>query len=321
MNASPSGSGITLQQLAYFLSAVETGSLSAAAERHFIAQPSLSEQIRRLERQLGVKLFERTNRSLILTEAARALVPHAQRTLASARASVDAVAPVRELTGGTITFGTFSTGNHLFHADLVEQFQRLHPDVATRLVSANSVRIAEEVREGRIECAVVALPVDDRGLDVDPLAWSPETVYLSRDPNRTRHPKTPEELARARLVLPEIMWGDTDPTRLRLLLTAQRSGHTITPHIEVDSPASALELAARGVADTVVTYTLAYELGMLEDLHHCSLEPRLREDFGIIKRRHSDLSPGAEVLVGLTRALLSELPETGSATARGHAAR
>lgn len=313
MDTPPSHSGITLQQLAYFLSAVETGSLSAAAERHFIAQPSLSEQIRRLERHLGVTLFERTNRQLILTEAARALLPHAERTLASARASVDAVAPVRELTGGTITFGTFSTGSHLFHADLVEQFHRLHPDVVLRLMSANSVHIAEEVREGRIECAVVALPINDRGLDVDPLEWSPETVYLSRDPERTRQPKTPEQLAAARLVLPEITWGDTDPTRLRLLLTAQRAGHTIRPHIEVDSPASALELAARGVADTVVTYTLAHQLGMLDELHHCPLEPRLRENFGFIRRRSSDLSPGAEVLVGLTRALLRDLPESGPA--------
>lgn len=313
MNASPVDSGITLQQLAYFLSAVETGSLSGAAERHFIAQPSLSEQIRRLERQLGVTLFVRTNRSLILTDAARTLVPHAERTLTSARASVDAVAPVRELTGGIVTYGTFSTGSHLFHADLVERFHGLHPGVGVRLVSANSARIAEEVREGRIECAVVALPVDDRGLDMTPVEWSPETVYLSSDPGRTRRAKTMAELAQARVVMPEIMWGDTDPTRLRLLHAAQRSGLTITPHIEVDSPASALELAARGVADTIVTYTLAHHLGLLGALHHCSLDPQLREDFGIITRRHSDLSPAAEVLVGLTRTLLSELPEDGRA--------
>ena len=75
---------ITLQQLQYFLSAVEHGSLSAAAEAHFIAQPSLSEQIRRLENQLGAALFVRTNRKLILTEAAQMLIPHAQRTLAAA---------------------------------------------------------------------------------------------------------------------------------------------------------------------------------------------------------------------------------------------
>jgi len=72
---------ITLQQLRYFLSAVEHGSLSAAAAAHFIAQPSLSEQIRRLEQQLGISLFIRTNRKLILTDAARTLIPYAERAI------------------------------------------------------------------------------------------------------------------------------------------------------------------------------------------------------------------------------------------------
>jgi DNA-binding transcriptional LysR family regulator len=55
--------------------------LSAAAEEHFIAQPSLSEQIRRLEGQLGINLFIRTNRKLILTDAARTLIPYAERAI------------------------------------------------------------------------------------------------------------------------------------------------------------------------------------------------------------------------------------------------
>lgn len=303
---------LTLQQLEYFLSSVRTGSLSAAAEEHFIAQPSLSEQIRRLERQLDVSLFVRTNRKLILTDAGKALVPHAERTLEAAQACVDAVAPVRDLTGGTVAFGTFSIGKYLFQADLVEAFQRRHPDVSVRLVASNSVQIADEVREGRLECAVVALPINDRGLEVEPLKWSPETVYLSAFPERTQQPMTMERLTEARLVIPEILWGDADPTRLRLLLNAQRSGHSVNIHLEVESPASALELAARGIADTVLTYTLAHELGTLDSLSYCSLQPAMRENFGIIRRKGADISPAASVLIDLTKQLLNDLPETGS---------
>lgn len=302
---------VTLQQLAYFLSAVRTGSLSAAAEEHFIAQPSLSEQIRRLERQLEVTLFIRTNRNLIVTDAGKALVPHAERTIDAAQACVDSVAPVRDLTGGTVAFGTFSTAKYLFQSDLVEAFQRRHPDVSLRIIASNSVQIADEVREGRLECAVVALPVNDRGLDVEPLDWSPETVYFSADPERTQQPMTMENLAAARLVIPEILWGDADPTRLRLLLNTQRAGHTLNAHVEVESPASALELASRGIADTVLTYTLAAEQNMLDSLHYCSLDPVLRETFGVIRRKETDISPAASVLIELTKQLLNELPETG----------
>ena len=76
---------ITLQQLTYFLAAAEHGSFCAAAESLFMAQPSLSEQIRRLEAELGVPLFARAGPRLELTEAGRLLRPHAERTLEAAR--------------------------------------------------------------------------------------------------------------------------------------------------------------------------------------------------------------------------------------------
>jgi len=120
-----------------------------------------------------------------------------------------------------------------------------------------------------------------------------------------------ECLSESRLVVPEILWGDADPTRLRLLLNTQRTGHTLNAHFEVESPASALELASRGIADTVLTYTLAWELGMLDTLSYCSLTPVFRENFGVIRRKETDISPAATVLIDLTKQLLSDLPETG----------
>src|ERR1041384_5506509 len=69
---------MTLQQLQYVLAAFERGSFSAAAEALHLAQPSLSQQVRRLEAELCVKLFERVRRGLVPTEAGRALRPHAE---------------------------------------------------------------------------------------------------------------------------------------------------------------------------------------------------------------------------------------------------
>ena len=69
---------MTLQQLQYVLAAFEHGSFSAAADALHLAQPSLSEQVRRLEAELGVALFPRVGRGLVATEAGRALRPHAE---------------------------------------------------------------------------------------------------------------------------------------------------------------------------------------------------------------------------------------------------
>ena len=84
---------MTLQQLTYFLAAVEHGSFSAAAESLFMAQPSLSEQIRRLEAELGVALFARGGRGLELTEAGRLFRPHAERTVGAGEMAASSCPP------------------------------------------------------------------------------------------------------------------------------------------------------------------------------------------------------------------------------------
>ncbi len=304
MSATP----ITLQQLAYFLSAVEHGSLSAAAEANFIAQPSLSEQIRRLENHLGVSLFIRTNRKLILTDAARMLIPHAQRTIAAAEEAAAAVDPVRTLSGGSVAFGTFSSAHLLLHTDLVANFRALYPLVKVRIVELNSVQIADAVREGELEAGLVALPVDDRGLEIGELEWTSDAVYLTKDPARATHPMTIEEIGAASLILPDSKWREMDPTRRQLLAMAQTAGVTISPVIEVESPTVALELAKRGVGDTIITHAVAEVLGATKHLHWAPLSPALPENFAFITRRYATLSPATTIIIRLARQLLADIP-------------
>ncbi|MDA3623906.1 LysR family transcriptional regulator [Saccharopolyspora sp. WRP15-2] len=304
------GTQITLQQLQYFLSAVEHGSLSAAAEAHFVAQPSLSEQIRRLERQLGVTLFHRTNRKLIVTDAARMLIPHAERTIKAAEEATASVDPARTLTGGTVAFGTFSSAHHLLHTDLVAQFRALYPQVRMRLLGHNSVQVADSVRDGQLEAGLVALPVDDRGLDVGPVEWVAEAVYLSRTRSRVRRPLSIQEVAESELILPEVRWGDTDPTRRQLLTHAQNAGVALRPIVEVESPATALALAEQGVGDTVISLPLAHALGSTANLHWNSLQQPLHETFAFITRRGAALSPATEIVIRLARKLLQNLPHS-----------
>src|SRR3954452_6350119 len=160
---------MTLQQLQYFLAAVEHGSFTAAAESLHMAQPSLSEQIRRLEDELGVTLFQRAGRGLVLTEAGRGLRPHAERVIADVEAARASVVEVRELRGGTAAFGTWGTSRYYFGPDLVAAFRRRHPGVRVRLLGQNSSEVVEAIHAGTLEAGAVALPFDDRGLRVQPV--------------------------------------------------------------------------------------------------------------------------------------------------------
>src|SRR3954452_12709622 len=224
---------MTLQQLQYFLAAVEHGSFTAAAESLHMAQPSLSEQIRRLEDELGVALFQRAGRGLVLTEGGRALRPHAERTLADVEAARASVVEVRELRGGTAEFGTWGTSRYYFGVDLVADFRRRHPGVRIRLVGQNSSEVVESVHAGRLEAGAVALPIDDRGLEVHPVLRD-ELVYVSADRARLRAAMTMEKLAEAPLILSQASWGIEDPTRRQLTDLAQRAGVTLEAQIDVE---------------------------------------------------------------------------------------
>src|ERR687895_149654 len=252
---------MTLQQLTYFLAAIEHGSFSAAAESLFMAQPSLSDQIRRLEAELGVPLFVRVGRGLELTEAGRLLRPHAERTVAAAKEAAESIQEVRELEGGTVAFGTFGSAHHYLLAGLVEDFRTRHPSVRVRAIGQNSAEVADEVREGRLEAGLVMLPIDDRGLDARP-ALREEQLYVSAAPARGGEPMTIERLADAPLILYDARWGADDPTRRRLRERAQQAGVTIEPEIEVEYVTAALDLTARGLGDTVCPRSIVTGLGL-----------------------------------------------------------
>jgi DNA-binding transcriptional LysR family regulator len=291
---------MTLQQLEYFLATIEHGSFSAAAAELHMAQPSLSEQMRRLEDELGVALFHRVGRGVALTEAGRALQPHAERTLAEADAARDAVAGVREVRGGTASFGTWGTSRYYIGVDLVEAFRRRHPGVRVRVVGQNSSEVVHAVQAGRLEAGAVVLPIDDRGLEVRPV-FRDELVCAGVVAARLRRPMTIERLADGPLILPEATWGVEDPTRRQLSELAQRAGVQIVPQVEVEDAEAAVELAARGLGDTVVSRGLLLGLGdrLPERLGWVPFAQPLYETFAFVWRRGAHLSPATRAFVAL----------------------
>ena len=289
---------MTLQQLTYFLAAARHGSFSSAAAELHMAQPSLSEQVRRLEAELGVSLFARGGRGLELTEAGRLLRPQAERTLAAAQEAAESVQEVKELRGGTATFGTFGNAPYYLLADLVEDFRKRHPNVRVRLVGQNSSEVADAVREGRVEGGLIVLPIDDQGLDVRS-AVNDELLYLSADPERVREPMTIERFAEAPLILYDARFGWADPTRRQLLERAQRAGMTIEPDIEVEYMEAALDLASRGLGDTIATRNIALHRPQRRKLHAASFDPPIYDTFAFITRRDAHLSPATRAFMEL----------------------
>ncbi len=298
---------MTIQQLTYFLATVEHGSFSGAARSLFLSQPSISEQVRQLEAELGISLFARAGRGLALTEAGRRFRPEAERVLADLERARDAVAEVRDLRGGTLAFGMFGTASAYLIADLVADFRRKYPDVRLRLVGLNSSEVADQVRDATLEAGLVILPVDDAGLEIR-AARREELVVVSREAGRVAAPVTIEALAAAPLILYDAQYGAHDPTRRQLLDRAQRAGVTLRPVIEVEGMEAAIALARRGLGDTLVPRAALGRPGA-RGLYVASFAEPLFDTFAFIARADAPISPAARAFVEIVERRLERLAE------------
>jgi LysR family cyn operon transcriptional activator len=290
---------MTIIQMNYFLAAAAAGSLTQAADDIGVAQPTLSEQIRRLEQNLGVPLFTRAKQGLTLTEAGQRFLPHAQRVASDYTDALGSITGIRDREAGTVSFGMFNTGPFVL-SDLIPAFRRLYPKIRVRVVGSNSAQLAEAVRSGRLEAAVVALPVDARGLSIGDVLWSSEAAYFHVDAAATATPVSIQDLARRPLVLPDSSWSDVDPMRRQLSERAQALGYPLIPDIEVETGVAALSIAASGVAGAVASVPVAEALGYTKKLTWASLDPPLIETFAVITRDPTNLSPATEAMIELT---------------------
>jgi DNA-binding transcriptional LysR family regulator len=290
---------MTLQQLQYFLTAVKHGSFSAAADALRMAQPSLSEQVRRLEAELGVDLFTRVGRGLVLTEAGHTLRPHAEEVVAAAEDARNSVADVRAIRAGTVSLGMFGDAPYYLLAEVIEEFRSRHPEVRVRIVGQNSSEVADALRAGELEAAVIALPVDDTGLDVRPI-MDVEILFTTAVEERLPRKMTVERLAGVPLIVYDAHYGWEDPTRRQLYERAQRAGVSLEPAVEIEDVMAALQLAGRGVGDTLVSTAITTGSRFPKNLKIAPFDPPLRDTFALVTRRGGRLSPATRELLELS---------------------
>src|ERR1700748_2140438 len=149
-----------LRHLATFVAVAEEGSFTRASDRLHVVQSAVSAGVRKLERELGATLVDRSTHRVRLSDAGRALLPEARATLAAAAAAREAVDQVRGGLRGTIVLGTMQA--QAMHAltlpGLRGSFRLRHPHVTVNVRHAGgSSAIADEVREGRLDLGFVAL--------------------------------------------------------------------------------------------------------------------------------------------------------------------
>lgn len=302
---------LSLHQLTCFLATYEHGSITAAASELGYAQPSVSEQIRLLERSLDVQLFRRVGRGVVPTTVAEEFRPHAERTLAAAQEARRAVQSVKSFETGTIRFGMFGTARLYAGAGLVADVLKQHPGVRVELVGQNSSEVQEELRRGRLEAAMIAVPaVSSEGMEVTPVARD-ELVYISTDRERVAAPVTAQRLSQASVVMPETTFRAEDSTRIILRQMLHEAGRNPQTRIEVEDVETAVELVGMGLADSVIPRGAAEQLlpRLAPGAGMVSLRPRQYDTLAIVHRAGATLSPAARLMIELATRRIQSIAE------------
>jgi LysR family transcriptional regulator, carnitine catabolism transcriptional activator len=298
------------RRLRYFLAVVEDGSVTGAAARLRVAQPSLSQAVRRLEAELGVALFHRVGRGIRLSAAGEALVGPSRQVLRAIDEARSAAAGIRELARGSLEIAALATLAVDPMAGLVGRFRALYPGVQIRLLEPQTAEgVSSVVRDGSYELGAAHLLLPRAGLEALPLGEQ-ELLFVLPPDRRVKEarPLRPRELATTPLVV------SPPGTSTRILLEEALAAVGVTPQIAVETAAreSVIPLVLAGAGAALLPTSLAGEARRRGAVVRPAL-PKITRPIGLV-HRPGGLSPAAEAFLAIAAGPVSAGSRSASAT-------
>ena len=290
-----------LRQLRYLVALADEQHFTRAAAREHIAQPALSQQIRRLEQEVGLSLVERTTRRVTVTEAGRALVARARRILAEVDA---ATAEMQAFTGvrtGHVMVGTMHTMGPVDVSLALAVFHQRHPGVELTVREESSEELAEMLRDDVLDLAFLSVTerIESHGLGLHQLVSEELVVILPGD-----HPLAEQGEVRMAELAGEQFISYREGARLRELLVY--AGHTagFEPQVQLESNESERirRLVARHMGVAILPRSDAERPGAEVTVARL-IEPSLTRDITLACREGRRLAPAATEFIELSKEL------------------
>ena len=283
---------VTLRQLRVFAAVARHLSFVRAAEELSLTPPAVSMQVKELESQVGLPLFDRSSRSVSLTTVGEYVLAHARKALAVMRDAEDFVARFRGLQTGKLDVGMVSTAKY-FLPRLLAQFRADHPGIEIRLqVGNNREQLTALMKQGDVELAVMGRPPAEWATRAEPFAMHPHVLVTAIDhPFAGKARVSAEALAREGFIVREHGSGT------RAALDEYMQAHHITPHVvmQMSSNEAIKQAVMAGMGVSLLSlHTIGLELA-----HGLIAVPRV-EGLPVVRRWHvvnnlaKTLSPAAE---------------------------
>ncbi|WP_309119340.1 LysR family transcriptional regulator [Paenibacillus sp.] len=266
-----------IKQLESFLTVCDTLHFTRAAERLNTSQPTLSYQIRLLEQDLGVPLFDRIGKRVVLTEAGRILRKYGVDMFSALHGARNAIRDLEEAESGTLAIGTLYGEMNEWVSRMLIPFCREHPGIDIRLHAFQDVM--EPLLRMDLDFAVTILPADDDRVETVPLYSEDFYAVTKKDSLLAAAGKvTFEELGKQSLVL----FPQTHRCRKMIDKIGDGTGVTIRPKIETSAIESVFQLVEAGVGVSILSKTLL-DLYLRDPLVAIPIsEPSMRRQIGLV---------------------------------------
>jgi len=282
----------TLRQLRVFTSVARHLNFARAAEELGLTAPAVSMQIKELETDTGLLLFDRSKRKVSLTTAGEYVLASTQRVLAAMRDAEDMVARFRGLKTGVLDVAMVSTAKY-FLPRLLAQFRQEHPGIDIRLLAAdNREAIVRLLQQGNIELAIMGRPPQGWPTRAEPFAMHPHVLVTAID-----HPFTRSEKVSASALMNEGFIVREPGSGTRAALDEYMHAHHMKPRVvmQMSSNESIKQAVMAGMGVSLLSlHTLGLELE-----HHLIAAPDteglpLMRRWHVVKTLAKTLSPAAE---------------------------
>lgn len=150
---------MNIRDLRYFLAVAEFGHFGKAADYCHVSQPTLSGQIKKLEESLDIKLFERNNRNVLLTEEGHHIMVHAKRVIKEVESIQDVAASSKDPLAGRFKLGAFPTIATYLFPQVVSHVKKSMPDLRLILIEEKTASLIDQLKNGDLDAAIIAYPV------------------------------------------------------------------------------------------------------------------------------------------------------------------
>lgn len=273
-----------------------SGSFSAAAHRLNLTQPAISQQIRQLERRLGVHLIERVGRRARPTAAGTELLKHARRIEAAFDTAVAAVTAHRDEVVGRVRLGTGATACIYLLPPLLRSLRRRFPRLDIVVKTGNTVDVLRSLDDNTIDVALVTLPAPGRNFAVSPVVDDELVAIFPVAGDKPPATVTPAALADR----PMVLYDSGGHTRRLIDDWFLGAGVSLQPVMELGSVEAIKRLVAAGLGCAILPRLSVATRSGEDQFRVRLLAPRLHRKLGVVTRRDKPLNRGLrEVLRAL----------------------